>query len=76
MSSSNCHATRKRRSTSLTSTAVSASPLRTPCRVRSSNFHPFMQPTSQENEPDIYRAIRFGTILENVVFDEEVGLLK
>ena len=27
---------------------------------------------SQENEPDIYRAIRFGTILENVVFDEEV----
>ncbi len=25
----------------------------------------------QENEPDIYNAIKFGTILENVVFDEE-----
>ena len=26
---------------------------------------------AQENEPDIYHAIKFGTILENVVFDEE-----
>ena len=26
---------------------------------------------SEEKEPDIYRAIRFGTILENVVYDEE-----
>ncbi|EFN52587.1 hypothetical protein CHLNCDRAFT_49080 [Chlorella variabilis] len=25
----------------------------------------------EESEPDIYRAIRFGTILENVVFDED-----
>ena len=26
---------------------------------------------SEEKEPEIYRAIRFGTLLENVVFDEE-----
>jgi len=26
---------------------------------------------SAENEPDIYNAIRFGTILENVVYDEQ-----
>ena len=26
----------------------------------------------QENEPDIFHAIKFGCILENVVFDEEV----
>jgi ATP-dependent phosphoenolpyruvate carboxykinase len=25
----------------------------------------------EENEPDIFHAIRFGTILENVIFDEE-----
>lgn len=25
----------------------------------------------KENEPDIYNAIRFGTVLENVIFDEE-----
>lgn len=25
----------------------------------------------QENEPDIFNAIKFGCILENVVFDEE-----
>ncbi len=25
---------------------------------------------SEENEPDIYNAIRFGTILENVIYDE------
>ncbi len=24
-----------------------------------------------ENEPDIYNAIRFGTVLENIVFDED-----
>lgn len=27
---------------------------------------------AQENEPDIFHAIKFGCILENVVFDEEV----
>lgn len=27
-------------------------------------------PALQENEPDIFNAIKFGTILENVVFDE------
>lgn len=25
----------------------------------------------QESEPEIFNAIRFGTLLENVVFDEE-----
>ena len=28
---------------------------------------------SEENEPEIYRAIRFGTLLENVVLDLETG---
>ena len=28
-------------------------------------------PALQENEPDIFHAIKFGCILENVVFDEE-----
>ncbi|MCB9849659.1 MAG: phosphoenolpyruvate carboxykinase (ATP) [Phycisphaerales bacterium] len=26
---------------------------------------------TEENEPDIYRALRYGSVLENVVFDEE-----
>lgn len=29
----------------------------------------------KENEPDIYNAIKFGTVLENIVFDEETRVV-
>ena len=29
----------------------------------------------QENEPDIWNAIKFGSVLENVIFDEETRLV-
>ena len=30
---------------------------------------------SEEKEPDIFRAIRFGTVLENVVYDEDTHVV-
>jgi phosphoenolpyruvate carboxykinase (ATP) len=30
---------------------------------------------SEESEPEIFRAIRFGSVLENVVFDERTGVV-
>lgn len=50
-----------------TKTASGVAPVATggqPCYAKAINFTP-------ENEPDIFQALRFGAVLENVVLDED-----